>query len=92
ERESIRRYNGGAEYAFRIYADPHTLGIAKAQWEIDPTRGGIRPGAGDPSYVDHVLAARSGFVLNAAAKPKSAKRPSRGNRRRGYVWRRRRRR
>lgn len=77
ERESIRRYNGGSEYAFQITPDPNTLAIRAAGWQIDPTRGGIRAGAGDPNYVLHVLRARSGLALE---EPK----PAHSRRRRGH--------
>ncbi|MDE2126708.1 MAG: hypothetical protein KGJ62_08970 [Armatimonadetes bacterium] len=62
EREEIRRYNGGDEYRLERVA----VGSESSwQWVIDPTRGGIAPGRGDPHYVDHVLLARSGFRLIA---------------------------
>jgi hypothetical protein len=72
EREAIRRYNGGREYAYVIQPDPTTLGIQRAEWQIDPTRGGIRPTSGDPNYVRKVLLARSGLTLPPPPKPKSA--------------------
>ena len=62
ERDAIRRYNGGREYAFTITPNPDTLTIARAEWEVDPTRGGIRATSGAPNYVTRVLAARSGMI------------------------------
>lgn len=72
EREAIRRYNGGREYAYILTPDPVTLGIQRAEWQIDPTRGGIRSTSGDPNYVRKVLLARSGLTLPPPPKPKSA--------------------
>ena len=81
ERDAIRRYNGGREYAFTIVPNPNTLTIGRAGWEIDPTRGGIRATSGAPNYVARVLAARSGFVYpppNAGKREKGkGKRKSR---------------
>jgi len=83
EREAVRRYNGGREYAFVIAPDPNTLGILSAGWQVDPTRGGIRPTSGDPDYVTHVLRARSGLVLTVPSKHKPTKR-SRSHHRRHH--------
>ena len=69
ERDAIRRYNGGREYAFTITPNPDTLGIARAGWEIDPTRGGIRATSGAPNYVTRALEARSGMIY-PPPKPK----------------------
>ena len=76
ERDAIRRYNGGREYAFTIIPDPDRLTIARAGWEVDPTRGGISPRSGAPDYVRRVLASRSGFTFSrpAAHKTKTGKR------------------
>ncbi len=73
ERDAIRRYNGGREYAFVVTPDLVTLTILKAGWEIDLTRGGISERSGDPNYVTHVLNARSGLVLPPPHKPAPAK-------------------
>ena len=78
ERDAIRRYNGGREYAFTILPNADTLGIARACWEVDPTRGGVRASSGSPDYVARVLAARSGFVY-PPPKPKPLK-TKKGNR------------
>jgi hypothetical protein len=69
ERDAIRRYNGGHEYALALVTDPATLSVLRAEWRVDPTRGGVRVRAGDPDYVGHVLLARSGFVIPKPAKP-----------------------
>ena len=69
ERDAIRRYNGGREYAFTIMPNPDTLEIARAGWEVDPTRGGIRATSGAPNYLARFLAARSGMVY-PPPKPK----------------------
>ena len=63
ERDSIRRYNGGREYAIALVPDPDTLSIRGVEWRVDPTRGGIRTHSGDPDYIGHVLRAHSGFVI-----------------------------
>ncbi len=63
ERDAIRRYNGGHEYALAIVTDPSQLSISRVEWQVDPLRGGIRARSGDPDYIDHVLRARSGFVI-----------------------------
>lgn len=73
ERDLIRRYNGGREYTLALTADPTTLGISRVDWQVDPTRGGIRARSGDPDYVRHVLNARSGFVIPQPPKPAVAK-------------------
>jgi hypothetical protein len=70
ERDAIRRYNGGREYSFIVLPDLEALGIQAAEWQVDPTRGGVREGAGDPNYVRHVLMARSGFKLPPPPSPK----------------------
>lgn len=72
ERDAIRRYNGGSEYALALVSRYETLEIQKAEWQVDPTRGGVRPGAGDPDYVLHVLSARSGFAFPPPPRPKRA--------------------
>ncbi len=69
ERDAIRRYNGGREYSYAVVPDIEGLGILSAGWQIDPTRGGIRAKSGDPDYVKHVLAARSGFKIPPPPKP-----------------------
>jgi hypothetical protein len=71
ERDAIRRYNGGSEYAYALLLAPNWPIIQKACWTIDPTRGGINPKRGDPDYVRHVLAAHSGFTLAEPPKPVS---------------------
>ena len=73
ERDAIRRYNGGSEYAVALVADPDTLTIRGAEWQVDPTRGGVRAHSGDPDYVGHVLRARSGFVIPKPAAPGKSK-------------------
>ena len=70
EREAIRRYNGGSEYACDLCMDDTGLNVRVAGWVPDPTRGGIDLRRGDPNYVDHVLLARSGFTLPAPPSPK----------------------
>jgi hypothetical protein len=80
ERDAIRRYNGGQEYAYRVTTDPVTHDIRRAGWEVDPTRGGVRERSGDPAYVVHVLRARSGLTLPPPPKPKP-NHPSRARRR-----------
>ena len=65
ERDAIRRYNGGREYAFTIVPNPNTLTIARAGWEIDPTRGGIRVTSGAPNYVARGLGLAKRFRLSA---------------------------
>lgn len=69
EREAIRRYNGGSEYACDLAIDETCLNVRVTGWKPDPTRGGIGLKRGDPNYVDHVLLARSGFALPVAVKP-----------------------
>jgi hypothetical protein len=76
ERDMIRRYNGGSEYAYNITLRPDTPYPISMGWEIDPTRGGIRPNSGDPDYIHHVLRAQSGLTLPPPPKPK-AKAPRR---------------
>ncbi len=70
EREAIRRYNGGSEYACDLCMDETCLNVRVAGWKPDPMRGGIDPKRGDPAYVDHVLLARSGFTLLTPVGPK----------------------
>lgn len=69
EREAIRRYNGGSEYACDLCMDETCLNVRVTGWKPDPTRGGVDPRRGDPAYVDHVLLARSGFTLPAPVAP-----------------------
>jgi hypothetical protein len=71
ERDMIRRYNGGSEYAYLVTLRPDTPYPVSIGWEIDPTRGGIRPKSGDPDYVQHVLRAQSGLTLPPPPKPKA---------------------
>jgi hypothetical protein len=83
ERDAIRRYNGGREYALALETEPETLSITRAEWQVDPTRGGVRARAGDPDYILHVLSARSGFVIpKPAALGRSTHRRFRHRRRR----------
>jgi hypothetical protein len=82
ERDAIRRYNGGREYAFVVLPDLEGLGIQAAEWQVDPTRGGIQNRRGDPNYVRHVLAARSGFKLPPPPQPKKTGRKTSHRRRR----------
>ena len=63
ERDTIRRYNGGREYAFTIVPDAFLPTIHYAGWQIDPSRGGIQARSGDLDYVRHVLRAQSGLKL-----------------------------
>ncbi len=63
ERDAIRRYNGGREYALALVSDPDNLAIRGVEWRVDLTRGGVRARSGDPDYIGHVLAAHSGFVI-----------------------------
>ena len=63
ERDAIRRYNGGHEYALAVVSDPASLTIRGVEWRVDPTRGGMHAHFGDPDYVTHVLRAHSGFVI-----------------------------
>jgi len=81
ERDAIRRYNGGREYALALVADPLTLSLKGAEWQVDPTHGGVRARSGDPNYVSHVLLAHSGFVIPKPASPHKLKRHSRRHRR-----------
>jgi hypothetical protein len=84
EREAIRRYNGGREYAWSLTPSPDTLDIVSAGWEIDATRGGLSPTSGAPDYVRLVLGARSGFVFPPPPKPKQkTASPSRRHHHRG---------
>jgi hypothetical protein len=69
EREAIRRYNGGSEYACDLCMEDNCLNVRVVGWKPDPTRGGIDPKRGDPNYVDHVLLARSGFTLPVSTPP-----------------------
>jgi hypothetical protein len=69
ERDAIRRYNGGHEYALALVTNPDTMTILNVEWQVDPTRGGVRARSGDPDYIGHVLLARSGFVIPAPSKP-----------------------
>ena len=69
EREAIRRYNGGNEYACDLCMDETCLNVRVLGWQPDPTRGGISLKRGDPNYVDHVLLARSGFTLPSPVTP-----------------------
>ena len=69
EREAIRRYNGGSEYACDLCMEDNCLYVRVLGWKPDPTRGGISPKRGDPNYVDHVLLARSGFTLPVSTPP-----------------------
>jgi len=69
EREAIRRYNGGSEYACDLCMDENCLNVRVLGWTPDPTRGGVDPRRGDLAYVDHVLLARSGFTLPTPATP-----------------------
>ena len=80
ERDAIRRYNGGREYAFALVPNPDTLAIARANWEIDPTRGGIRATSGAPNYVARMLAARSGMIY---PPPRPKVKPHQGKREKG---------
>ena len=77
EREAIRRYNGGCEYACDLCMDETCLNVRVLGWKPDPTRGGVDPSRGDPAYVDHVLMARSGFTLPTPPAPKKPSRPQR---------------
>jgi len=81
ERDAIRRYNGGREYALALVTDPATLTILTPQWQVDPTRGGVRVRSGDPEYITHVLRAHSGFVIPPPAKPHKLTRHARRHRR-----------
>ncbi len=69
ERDAIRRYNGGREYTYVLTPDATTLDIVTAQWQVDPTRGGIALKSGDPNYVRKVIEADSGFVIPPPPKP-----------------------
>jgi hypothetical protein len=69
EREAIRRYNGGSEYACHLCMDENCLNVRVVGLVPDPTRGGINLRRGDPNYVDHVLLARSGFTLPKPPTP-----------------------
>jgi len=69
ERDSIRRYNGGREYAFVLTPNVETLDVVSAHWQVDPTRGGISMRSGDPNYVRKVIEADSGFVIPLPPKP-----------------------
>ncbi|MDW8208587.1 MAG: hypothetical protein RMJ43_12190 [Chloroherpetonaceae bacterium] len=76
ERDAVRRYNGGREYEFVVVPDLMTLGVARAEWQIDRERGGVAPDRGDPDYVRRVLMARSGLTLPPPAKSRTP-RPAR---------------
>jgi len=76
ERDMIRRYNGGNEYAYLVMLRPDTPYPVSIGWEIDPTRGGIRTNSGDPDYVEHVLRAHSGLTLPPPPQPKTKAQPS----------------
>ena len=82
ERDAIRRYNGGREYSYMIIPNIEALDIAIAGWVVDPTRGGIRARSGDPEYVRHVLAARSGFKIPDPPKKKTSGKTRRRHRKR----------
>ena len=82
ERDAIRRYNGGREYAFTIIPNPDTLTIARAGWEVDPTRGGMRSTSGALNYVTRVLASRSGMIY-PPQRPKAGKREKGRGKRKG---------
>ncbi|MCW3053034.1 MAG: hypothetical protein JWN14_2204 [Chthonomonadales bacterium] len=81
EREAIRRYNGGSEYACDLCLDDTGFNVRVVGWVPDPTRGGVDPRRGDPSYVNHVLLARSGFTLPAPPSPKKPVRQRRSRKR-----------
>ena len=85
ERDAIRRYNGGREYAFTIIPNPNTLTIARAEWEVDPTRGGMRSTSGALNYVSRVLASRSGLIYPPPPKPKAVKREKGKGKRSGRI-------
>ncbi len=87
ERDAIRRYNGGREYAFVLVPDPDSLTIARAGWEVDPTRGGIRASSGAPDYVTRALAARSGMIY-PPPRPKTVKREKGRGKRKRHIARR----
>lgn len=70
ERDAIRRYNGGSEYAYIVALHPTLPQLQEANWQPDPTRGGVRARSGDPDYVRHVLMAHSGLNIDP---PKPAK-------------------
>lgn len=76
ERDAVRRYNGGREYEFVMVPDLKTLGIARAEWQIDMERGGVAPDRGDPDYVRRVLMTRSGLTLKAPSGSRSLSRQS----------------
>jgi hypothetical protein len=82
ERDAIRRYNGGSEYAYNITLRPDTPYPISVGWDIDPTRGGVRATAGDPDYVRHVLSARSGLTLPPPPAPTSKATNNRTHRKR----------
>ena len=90
ERDMIRRYNGGSEYACVLTLQADAPYPASIGWEIDPMRGGIQPMSGDPDYVRHVLRAHSGLTLtplhqvqsNAQPKAKWAAKPITSTRKR----------
>ncbi len=73
ERDAIRRYNGGREYAYRVICDPLHPVIAFAGWQVDPSRGGLRARSGDLDYVRHVLRAHSGLTLPPPPKKQDKK-------------------
>ena len=81
EREAIRRYNGGSEYACDLCMDDSCLNVRVIGWVPDPARGGIGLKRGDPRYVDHVLLARSGFTLPTPTIPSKKLRRHRSRKR-----------
>lgn len=82
EREAIRRYNGGSEYACDLCIDDTFLNVRVVGLVPDTTRGGIDIRRGDPRYVEHVLLARSGFMLPAPVAPHKNEIRRRSHRRR----------
>ncbi len=80
ERDTIRRYNGGQEYAFVLKPDFEQLGVRAEGWQLDPDRGGVGRRSGDPAYVTHVLRAHSGFQLPVAVASGNVKHGRRGHR------------
>lgn len=81
ERDAIRRYNGGREYSLYLVSEFESLKHPFVEWRVDPTRGGIRAGSGDPEYVVHVLNVKSGFTFPppkpSAPKTRTTKRRTR---------------
>jgi hypothetical protein len=80
ERDAVRRYNGGREYAYVLTPDWNTLEVTAAGWQVDPTRGGISPRSGDLHYVTKVIQADSGFVIPPPKPVVKAKTASRSRR------------